>query len=58
MNTLNTIIGKLSLPIALVAFVYSVASLLETDVNWYKAGFYFVVMTTNMGTYLDYRSTK
>lgn len=58
MKTLNTLIGLLSLPTAVLAFLFAVGALLETEVNWYKAAFFFVVMIANMNAFLQYWANR
>jgi hypothetical protein len=58
MKTFNDIIGMFALPSAIFAFFYTVSSLLATEVNWYKAGFFFIIMLANMSTFLMYLATR
>jgi hypothetical protein len=53
MRKFDKIFGWLSLPIALMAAVYALASLLETDINWYKFGFFFLVVIANLRTFIE-----
>jgi len=53
MKTFDKTFGWLSLPIAIMAGVYALASLLETDINWYKFGFFFLVVIANLRTFIE-----
>jgi hypothetical protein len=53
MKTFDKAFGWLALPVAVMASVYAIISLLEPDINWYKFGFFFLVVVANLRTFIE-----
>lgn len=54
MKKINTLLGVISLPLALVSFVCAGIALFEPTIDWYKVGFWFLLINANFRTFMDY----
>lgn len=58
MNKLSRFIERISLPFALICFGFAIWSATETDINWYKVAFYFIIGLDNLRSHLEYLDSR